>query len=208
MTVKDRRARDRQRLRERILDAARDILVSQSFGALSMRKVAERIEYSPTAIYLYFPDKLALVAELCETTFARLVREMETLPSEFKDPLVRLRRGLERYVRFGLKHPQYYLATFVIPHGVGDDPETLSRLHAPDSNGMRALGILRQTVADCVRQRKLTVKDVDVTTRALWAGAHGITSLLIVYKHFPWGDADRVVATLIDALIDGVRPRR
>lgn len=208
MGIKDRRARDRQRLRERILDAARDILVTQGFGALSMRKVAERIEYSPTAIYLHFPDKLALVAELCETTFARLVREMETLPSEFKDPLVRLRRGLERYVRFGLKHPQHYLATFVVPHGVDDDPETLSRLQAPDSNGMRALGILRQTVADCVRQRKLKSKDVDATTRALWAGVHGVTSLLIVYEHFPWGDPDTVVTTLIDALIEGVRPRR
>lgn len=208
MGVKDRRARDRQRLRERILDAARDILVTQGFGALSMRKVADRIEYSPTAIYLHFPDKQALVAELCDATFARLVREMETLPSEFKDPLVRLRRGLERYVRFGLKHPQHYLASFVIPNGVEDDAKTLRRLQAPDSNGMRALGVLRHTVADCVRQRKLKAKDVDATTRALWAGVHGITSLLIVYERFPWGDPDAVIATLIDALIDGVRPRR
>ena len=61
----------------------------------------------------------------------------------------------------------------------------------------------RQIVAECVRQKKLKAKDVDVMTRALWAGIHGITSLLIGYEHFPWGDRQAVVRTLIDSLIDG-----
>ena len=64
MGLKDRRARQKQALRGQILDAARDILVTQGFGGLSMRKVADRIEYSPTAIYLHFHDKQSLVAEL------------------------------------------------------------------------------------------------------------------------------------------------
>lgn len=208
MGVKDRRAREKQQLRGLILDAARDILVTQGFGALSMRKVADRIEYSPTAIYLHFEDKQSLVAELCEETFARLVREMASLPSESRDPLVCLRRGLERYVRFGLKYPQHYLAAFVVPNDVTDDDDTRERLQSPESSGMRALGILREIVAECVRQKKVRAVDVDVTTRALWAGVHGITSLLIVYVHFPWGDQDKVVATLIDAMIAGLKPKR
>lgn len=208
MGVQDRRAREKQQLREQILDAARDILVTQGYDALSMRKVASRIEYSPTAIYLHFQDKQSLIAELCEETFARLVRELADLPSESKDPLVCLRRGLERYVEFGLKYPQHYLAAFVIPNGVSSDDASLTRLQAPESNGMQALGILRQIVADCVRQKKLRAKDVDVMTRALWAGVHGITSLLIGYEHFPWGDRQLVIRTLIDSLVDGLKPRR
>lgn len=208
MGVQDRRKRQKLQLREQILDAARDILVTQGFEGLSMRKVADRIEYSPTAIYLHFKDKQALIGELCEETFARLVREMETLPTESKDPLVCLRRGLERYVEFGLHYPQHYLAAFVIPNGVDEDEATLSKLQAPESSGMRALGILRQIVAECVRQKKLKAKDVDVMTRALWAGSHGITSLLIVYRTFPWGDRSAVVRTLIEALIEGLRTKR
>lgn len=208
MGVRDRRAREKQHLRGQILDAARDILVTEGFGALSMRKVADRIEYSPTAIYLHFADKQALVAELCEETFSRLVREMASLPTESKDPLVCLRRGLHRYVHFGLTHPQHYLAAFVVPNDVTADDETRARLQSPDSSGMRALGILRQIVAECVRLKKLKRVDVDVTTRALWAGAHGITSLLIVYERFPWGEHDKVVSTLIDAMIAGLRPAR
>jgi AcrR family transcriptional regulator len=204
MGVRDRRARQKQQLRQQILDAARDILVRQGYGALSMRKVADRIEYSPTAIYLHFKDKQSLIVELCEETFARLVREMELLPREHRDPLACLRAALEGYIRFGLKNPQHYLATFVIPNEISHDRAMRDRLQAPESNGMRALGILRQIVADGVRLKKLRRVDVDVATRALWAGAHGITSLLIVYDTFPWGDPDEVVAMLVDSLIAGL----
>lgn len=208
MGLKDRRARHKQQLRQQILDAAREILVKQGFEALSMRKVADRIEYSPTAIYLHFKDKRALVVELCEETFARLVREMETLPTESKDPLVCLRRGLERYIRFGLKYPQHYLAAFVIPSDFADDEVSRHKLQDPESNGMRALGILRQVVADGVRLKKLKPVDVDIATRALWAGVHGITSLLIVYDSFVWIDEEAVIGTLVDTLVDGIRARR
>jgi len=207
MGVQARRAREKSQLRQQILDAARDILVKEGVGALSMRKVAERIEYSPTAIYLHFEDKQDLLFELCEETFARLVRELETLPTEYKDPLVRLRRGLERYVQFGLRHPQHYLTSFVVPSEVDDDT-MLAKHQAPESNGMRALGILREAVADCVRHKRIKAVDVDVATRALWAGVHGITSLLIVFQTFPWGDRDAVVAQLIQSMVDGLKKRQ
>ena len=207
MGVRDRRAREKHQLRQQILDAARDILVKEGVGALSMRKVAERIEYSPTAIYLHFEDKQDLLFELCEETFARLVRELESLPTEYKDPLVRLRRGLERYVQFGLRHPEHYLTSFVIPNQVDDDA-MVAKHHAPEANGMRALGILRESVADCIRHKRIKAVDVDVATRALWAGVHGVTSLLIVFDRFPWGDRDAVVSQLIQAMVDGLKKKQ
>ena len=115
MGVKDRRARQKTFLRQQILDAARELLVRDGYEKLSMRRVAQRIDYSPTAIYLHFKDKQELVSSLCDETFARLVRELETLPDEFPDPLARLRKGMERYISFGLKHPDHYLPTFVLP---------------------------------------------------------------------------------------------
>ena len=115
MTVKDRRARQKTLLRQQIIDAARELLVRDGYEKLSMRKVAERIDYSPTAIYLHFKDKRELVSSLCDETFSRLARELESLPEEFRDPVVRLRKGLERYIAFGLAHPDHYLAAFVLP---------------------------------------------------------------------------------------------
>ena len=207
MGVRDRRARQKQLLRQQILDAARELLIKEGCDSLSMRRVAERIDYSPTAIYLHFKDKQELVFSLCEESFARLVRELETLPEEYPDPLVRLRKGMERYVAFGLKNPNHYLPAFVLPPPADLDVKRQQAMLSPASNGMRALATLRETIAEGVRAKQLRKVDPDVAARATWAALHGITSLLIVHEHFPWGDRDKVIQNLIDSLIDGLRRR-
>jgi AcrR family transcriptional regulator len=206
MSTRDRRARQKTLLRRQILDAARELLVRDGYDKLSMRRVAERIDYSPTAIYLHFKDKQELVSSLCDETFARLVRELETLPEEFPDPIVCLRKGLERYIAFGLKHPDHYLPTFVLPleHHFDANREPA---HDSDSNGMRAFGCLHACIAEGVKARKLRKVDPDVAARAAWASVHGITSLLIVHDRFPWGDKKAVIAATIDAIVEGLRRR-
>ena len=80
MGIKERREREKAEIREKILDAARDLFVSEGYEAVSMRKIADRIEYSPTAIYLHFKDKEAVMRELCDLDFLALalgVREDE-----------------------------------------------------------------------------------------------------------------------------------
>jgi AcrR family transcriptional regulator len=207
MTIKDRKARQKTLLRQEILDAARDIFVKEGYDRLSMRRVADKIEYSPTAIYLHFKDKDELVFNLCEETFGRLVRELESLDAG-KDPIARLKAGLHRYVDFGLRNPQHYIATFVIPHREREDPKIAARYKDESSMGMRALGHLRAEVDACATAKKLRRVDVDTATRALWSVIHGITSLLIAFPLFPWGDRDAVIDTVIDAAVEGLRSRR
>src|SRR5262249_4353132 len=147
MGVKDRRARQKQLLRQQILDAARELLVHEGYDQLSMRKVAERIDYSPTAIYLHFKDKQELVFSLCDESFARLVGDVETLADEYPDPVVRLRKGMERYIAFGLKNPNHYLPAFVLPPPADLDPKRRQANLLPESNAMRAFACLRDTIA-------------------------------------------------------------
>jgi AcrR family transcriptional regulator len=205
MAVKDRRARQRTLLRQQILDAARGLLVRDGYERLSMRRVAERIDYSPTAIYLHFKDKQELVFSLCEETFAKLVRELETLLEEFPDPLVQLRKGMKRYIDFGLHHPDHYLPAFVLPPSPDMSPKRRKVMTSPESNGMRALGFLRDCIELGVKTKKLRKVDPDIAARSTWAALHGLTTLLIVHKDFPWGDRDQVIDTLLDSLIDGLR---
>lgn len=207
MSIQTRRARQKALLHQEIIDAARDILAREGYEQLSMRKVAEKIEYSPTAIYLHFEDKRDLVFQVCEETFGKLVSELESLEAEFKDPVARLRDGMRRYVAFGLRHPQHYLATFVaVPHE--QLPEDIERYNNPDSNGMRALGIMRASVVACLDAGKFRSVDPDVTTRALWAALHGVTALLIQMPNFGWGDQKAVVESVIDTAIEGLRLRK
>ncbi|MGE0447980.1 MAG: TetR/AcrR family transcriptional regulator [Vicinamibacterales bacterium] len=207
MTQQTRRARQRAQLRQEILDTAREMLVREGFEHLSLRKVAERIGYSPTAMYLHFDDKRDLVYHVCQDTFGRLVQELTPLESEFKDPSVRLRAAMRRYIEFGLRHPQHYLAALVAvpPELLPDD---VAKYNDPDSPGMRFFALLRGAVVSAMDGRRIRKVDPDVTTRALWAAVHGVTSMLIQLPHFLWGDQRAVVDNLLDSLIDGLRPRR
>jgi AcrR family transcriptional regulator len=202
MSVKERRVRHKTLLRQEILDAARDILVREGYEGLSMRKVAERIDYSPTAIYLHFTDRDDLVLCVCEQLMGGLVKELQQVADRNANPLVALQKGLRRYVEFGLRHPQHYLATFGIPHG--HDPGKDPRYQQPETMAMQAFGFLQRLVGECVKQKKIPKVDVHNASCALWAGVHGITSLLIVMPNFQWGHRDKVVSQLVRMLVDGL----
>ena len=203
MGVKERRARQKGLLRQEILDAARDILVREGYEGLSMRKVAERIDYSPTAIYLHFKDRDDLVFCVCEQLMAGLVRELQEVKSRHADPLVALKKGLRRYVDFGLKHPEHYQATFMRGHS--GDPEVDQRYLEPNTMGMQAFSFLPGLVGECVKQKKLAKVDIHAASCALWAGIHGITSLQIAMPNFKWNDRDKVIDQLIGMMVAGLK---
>jgi AcrR family transcriptional regulator len=203
MTVKERRAREKAELREEILDAARELFVREGYENFSMRRLAEKIEYSPTTIYLYFKDKAELLFALCEETFSKLVQQLETIASLATDPLEGLRAGMLAYVDFGLKHPSNYLVTFVLPHPTGTSDS--DRYLCPSGMGMRAFDCLRQAVAECVHTGKFRKLDLEKTSQAIWAALHGVTSLLIVHPDFPWVSREEIVDQVIETTIEGLK---
>lgn len=201
MGVKERRERQREALREEIMEAARKMFVKEGYNSVSMRKIAEKIEYSPTTIYLYFKDKQDLIHNLCQSTFAKLVQELEGLSKDASDPVGNLRRAGRAYIEFGLRNPNHYLVTFVIPHDHGEmTPEEIE-----NSMGMRAFHGLRMMVAECIRQGKFRQVDIEATSQSLWAVMHGITSLLIVHTDFPWVEKDKLIDQTLDAVLDGLK---
>jgi AcrR family transcriptional regulator len=204
MGVQERRAREKKELRQEILDAARDLFVREGFENVSMRKIAEKIEYSPTTIYLYFQDKADLLDCICEETFSRLVRKQTALDETVRDPLDRLRRGLRAYIEFGLKHPNHYKVAFMMPDPF-NDPEHCVRAHAM---GQKAFDHLRTTVAQCAERRMIEVADIEATAQSIWAAIHGLTSLLIAHPRFEWVERDRLIDTLLDNIISGLRAGR
>jgi AcrR family transcriptional regulator len=201
MGVQERRAREKKELRQEILDAARDLFVREGFEHVSMRKIAEKIEYSPTTIYLYFQDKADLVDCLCEETLARLVRKQNQIDQAIRDPLERLRRGLRSYIEFGLKHPNHYKMSFMMSE-LFEDPERAVRSRAM---GEKAFDHLRRGLAQCVQEKLFIVSDIEATAQALWATIHGLTSLLIAKPMFPWVDRETLIDTLVDNAINGMR---
>ena len=109
MSSKQRRAREKEGLREEILDAARTLFVKDGYQSVSIRKIADKIEYAPGTIYLYFRDKSEILDRICEETFAKLIVRMQAIEHDTAAPLDKLRRGLRTYIQFGLDNPNHYI---------------------------------------------------------------------------------------------------
>ena len=202
MGVKERKARQKKFLRQEILDAASELFVKEGYENVSMRRIAEKIEYSPTTIYLYFRDKAELLEQVCQETFARLSDVLARIQELPGDPVERLKRGLIAYIKFGLENPHHYRATFMMPIPEDFDQEKHSK---PDSAGMQTFDFMRRCVYDCITAGKIRKSDPELVSQTLWAGIHGLTSLLITHcKGFPWVGRDQLIHSMVDTLVEGV----
>jgi AcrR family transcriptional regulator len=202
MGVKERRARQKRYLRQEILDAASELFVRDGYENVSMRRIADKIEYSPTTIYLYFKDKNDLLDQVCRETFGRLLQRFAKMMDQPGDPVERLKRGLLTYIQFGLENPHHYRATFMMMHPEGFDDK---KMHEQDSPGMQAFAFLTRGLTECIKAGKLPAMNVELAGQILWAGIHGITSLLITYEHFPWAGQDKVIHSVVDTMVTGLQ---
>ncbi len=201
MGLKERKARQKRFLRQEILDAAGELFVKEGFEHVSMRRIADKIEYSPTTIYLYFQDKAELLEQLCHDTFSRLTDHLTKIHEQLGDPLERLKRGLVAYIMFGLENPQHYRVVFMMPPPEGFDR---SKYLKPDSPGMQSFDFLRRCVSDCISAGELRAKDAELVSQTLWCGVHGVTSLLITHQLFPWVAKEQLIHSMVDTLLAGV----
>src|SRR3974377_1754627 len=127
MASLDRRTREKARLHNRILDAAQDLFTRHGYEAVTMRRIAEKVEYTPTALYFHFQNKEALLQELSERSALALGVEFGKLRS-FKDPLERVRRMGKAYIQFALAHPYADRLLFIPPHpALASEPSAVAR---------------------------------------------------------------------------------
>jgi AcrR family transcriptional regulator len=203
MGVAERRAREKEELKQRILDAARELFVRDGYENVSMRKIAEKIEYSPATIYTYFEDKDEILDSLCEETFRYLHEHKLAAFQRMKgDPLELLKKGMETYIRFGLEHPNHYIVTFILKHPAAHEtPEHCKTREA--RAGQECFNDMRTAVRRCMEEGRIKNADLEETSQALWAGIHGLTALLITRPGFPYVERERLIKRVIEILVRG-----
>ncbi|MGA3188989.1 MAG: TetR/AcrR family transcriptional regulator [Bryobacteraceae bacterium] len=204
MGVQERRAREKKELRQEILDAARAMFVHEGFENVSMRKIAEKIEYSPTTIYLYFKDKADLLDCICEETFARLVRKQNAIDQAVTDPIERLKKNMRAYIEFGLKYPNHYKVAFLMT----EDFEERLQCERSREMGKKAYLHLRNELGCCASLGLIQVADIEASAQVIWANIHGLTSLLITHPRFPWLDRNLLIDTQIENTLAGLQVKQ
>ena len=199
----ERRQRERVQTRQKILDAARRMFVQRGYDATTMRAIAAKIGYTPTAIYHHFEDKEALVAELSALDFRAFAQALQDIGA-VADPVERLRRTGRAYVAFGVANPMHYQFLFMTrrpkgrPKGAGQgDP------------GEDAYGFLRQTCADAIAAGRLRPEftDADEVAQIAWGAMHGLVALHIAKVDDPWiawRNVTETAARACDALLRGL----
>ncbi len=210
MGTKERREREREEIRTKILDAARDLFAKEGYEAVSMRKIAEAIEYSPTAIYVHFKDKAELMRELCMADFGRMAEENRKV-FQIPDPIERIRELGFQYIRFGASHPNHFKLMFMTKPApeVEMNEQEAKAAGAGDPN-QDGYALLKMCVEEAMKQGRLRaeMKDADVVTQLLWAGVHGVASLHIVRpeqeRWCKWSGVERLSREMIDLLLRGL----
>ena len=195
MGIVARKEKQKQEIRTLILEASMKLFVEEGFSKVSVRKIAERIQYSPTTLYLYFKDKNEILFHCCESGFEKMLSQNIAL-SLISDPIERLHQMGVNYLNFGLENPEYYDLMFI-----QDAPmSALNDMGAGWSSGDQSLESLKIIVQDAMEKGLLVSAKVETVAMAVWGMGHGLVSLAIRQRLDKLVPAEDMEQTMHDSL--------
>lgn len=185
--------------RAEILAAAERIFVEHGYEGATIRKIADEVGLSSTALYMHFTEKSEILHEICSRAFAALLETNRALGDAPGGPEARLRLMLRAYVDFGFDNPNAYrLAYMTRPIELREGAQSAAR-----ELGHELYRSFEGVVEELEAAGRLR-GDARTTAQALWAGVHGVVSLIITKPYFDWADRETLVATLIEGLLGGL----
>lgn len=188
MGVKERKERDKAEMREMILQSAHKLFIDRGFEEVSIRNIAESIEYSPATIYLYFKDKNEIFFALHNEAFNKFNAFMAQLAT-IADPFERLLGMGEKYIQFTMEHPQYYEIMFMM-----DNPMDCDENQEKWEEGRKALAGVEALIMACQQFGRFKDLKPDVMAFSIWSYMHGMCSLTLSkrLRCYTTEDAERI----------------
>lgn len=200
MGVKEKRARNKEDFRREILDSARELFINEGYERFSMRKLAEKIDYSATTIYLYFKDKDDLLFAICEEFFEHFTAQLKHIRSVSQDPIETLRQALLYLMEFGLKNPNQYKVIFFTKSNIyGNREEFVEK----ESMARNTYFMFREMVQDCIKAGRMRDLDVDVIAHTLAITSHGLITMTLYKPDFLKDQGEVIAQTVVDGLLRG-----
>lgn len=196
MGISERKEKQKLEIRKMILDASMKLFVEQGFENVSIRKIADLIEYSPTTVYLYFKDKDDILFNLHELGFQKMAEYNEGL-WDIKNPLLRLHKMGENYIKFGLSHPEFYDVMFIQRAPMVTIEKTVA---CEWRSGDITLGRLKDTIREAMDKGLIIKGDVDAVSMCIWSMVHGLVSLAIRDRFNKLVPPEAVMPTMHQAL--------
>jgi len=167
-------------------------------ASVSIRAIAKAAGVTPPSIYLHFADKEGLLLEVCNRRFAEMNRRMDEAGAAHDDPVEALGARGRAYIRFALENPEHYRVLML----------TKGELREPGDEGGPAQGRIAfdshvEAVTRCIESGAFRPDDPFAAAIDLWAGVHGLSSLLITLPGFPWPETDATIEHLMESQVKG-----
>lgn len=181
-----------------ILEASMKLFVEEGFANVSIRKIADLIEYSPTTVYLYFKDKDQIFYDLHNVGFQKLAEKNSNL-ADIRNPLLRLHKMGENYIHFGMENPEYYDLMFI----QREPMEALKQMEEGCKDwegGDAAITTLKATLAECMEQGLILRGDVNSVAMSVWGMVHGLVSLAIRQRFEKLVPQEQVLPMILQSL--------
>lgn len=200
MSIKERKERERDERRELILDAASEIIAAEGIGGLSVRKIANKIEYSPSIIYHYFQDKDDIIHHLMKKSYQGILDALTSAQTSSQEPEQKMKEMARKYIDLALHMPDEYLAIML-----SSSPAILAHtsvLFRGASSKRPAIGMLCQCL-----QEIYTQKDADwieCTAQVIWASLFGLIIRLIIEKDMDESQKQRLIEHHIEFVTDKI----
>ncbi|MGR3811367.1 TetR/AcrR family transcriptional regulator [Jiulongibacter sp. NS-SX5] len=172
MSIAERKEREKSVLRKKILNAAKELFLTKGYEKTSIRNIADKIEYSPGTIYLYYKDKNELFFKLHLEAFNELGIALSQL--DFKaPPIEQLGQMGRNYIRFAFENPELYELMFVMEAPM----ETLACKDEIWKDGLDSYDMLKSLVDNCMKDGYLKSHGLDDATLMIWSFVHGLVTL-------------------------------
>jgi len=202
MGIKERRQTEIGVIRKKIINAASEILASEGYEKLSIRKIADKIEYSPGIIYHYFKDKSEIVTCVVEEGYGNILTRVNEIPLNVDNPEETMKKRLRAYIDLMLEMPQQFRA--ILMNDIEAIQEKVNMLEEGISKKRNSIAALCNLIDEGIRKGKFREIDTELTAQIIWTSTHGLISRLIIEKNISLEQRERLINHHFEILINGI----
>ncbi len=198
MSISERKIKHRLEVRTSILEAAREVVLKEGWEALSVRKIAEAIDYSVPVIYDHFINKEALLLEFVKQGFGLLNSELAVAKISTEDPELQIKAIGYAYWKFSLNQKEYYRLMF----GLGI-PSCDAVKEIPELNDF--VQLVMEPISTLIKNNQQKKTDARVKFKSFWSSLHGLISINIMDITGTKNINEKVLEDFFESFLAGIK---
>lgn len=200
MGVPERKQREKINMKKAILKTATEMYLKDGFENLSIRAIANHMEYSVGTMYIYYKDRAELINAITEEGYKKLLKILRTVKKE-QDPLAFLEKIMRKYLEFAFINTEYYDLMFIMARtpGISGDVKDWG-------NSLLSFKILMDTVQYCIDHKTLKYDDATIASLHIWSFMHGLVSLYFKKHLLPLNNPDQAfIENSMSSFLDAIK---